>query len=67
MQVTHLHRSRPRLPERCRRSPDSSFDRSFGLHLCNVRDGLCFYRGPVFVLDADGRRYECRKAEAGHD
>ena len=64
MQVSHLHRSRPRVPERCRRAPDTTYDRTFGITLCNVRTGSCFYRGPVFVLDAQGRRHECRKVEA---
>jgi len=63
MQVSHLHVRRPRIPERCRRSPDRSYDRSFGLHLCNVKDSPCFYRGPTFVMDPDGRKFECRKVE----
>ena len=67
MQVTHLHVRRPRVPERCRRWTDSTYDRAFGLHLCNVKLGPCFYRGPVFVLDVDGRRFECRKAGSDHN
>ena len=63
MQVSHLHVRLPRVPERCRRTPDRSYDRSFGLYICNVRDGPCFYRGPAFVMDANGRKPECRKQD----
>ncbi len=65
--ATHLHRSRLRVPDRCRTSPDAGYDRSFGLHLCNVKEGACSYRGPTFVLDAQGRRYECRKVDADRE
>lgn len=67
MQATHLHLRRTRVPERCRPSPDCSYDRGIGLHLCNVRSGNCHYRGPVFILDATGRRFECRKVEAAEE
>jgi hypothetical protein len=62
---SHVHLSRRRVPERCRTSPNASYDGTFGIHLCNVREGQCFFRGPTFVLDANGRRFECRKVEAG--
>ena len=63
-QLNHLHLHRPRVPERCRRSPDSSYDRTFGLHICNVsvKEGSCFFRGPVTLLEANGQKFECRKA-----
>jgi hypothetical protein len=64
MRASHFHVSRRRVPERCRHSPDASHDGQFGIHLCNVREGQCFYRGPIFVLDANGRRFECRKVES---
>lgn len=62
MLVSHLHVRRPRVPERCRRSPDAVRDRGFGIHLCNVKISPCYYRGPVYVLGVDGRQFECRKA-----
>ncbi len=64
MQVSHLHVRRPRIPERCRRAPDCAYDGTFGFYLCNVRDSPCFYRGPAFVLDANGGKLECRKTES---
>jgi hypothetical protein len=65
MPVPNVHLSRRRVPERCRRSPNAIHDGTFGIYLCNVREGQCFYRGPTLVLDASGRRFECRKVEAG--
>jgi hypothetical protein len=64
MQASHIHVSRRRVPERCRHSPDASYDGTFAIHICNVREGQCFYRGPTFVLDANGRHFECRKVES---
>ena len=64
MQAAQVHANRRRVPEGCRRSPDASHDGTFGIYLCNVRQGQCFYRGPIFVLDSAGRRLECRKVEA---
>ncbi len=64
MRATHVHVNRRRVPEGCRRSPDASHDGTFGIYLCNVRQGQCYYRGPIFVLDATGRHLECRKVEA---
>ncbi len=63
MQASHLHVRRPRLPERCRRSPDRSYDRTFGLYLCNVKNASCHYRGATFVVDASGRTFECRRGD----
>lgn len=59
----HLHVKRLRVPERCRQAPDCHLDRNFGIYLCDVKILPCHYRGTVFVLDQDGRRFECRKAE----
>ncbi len=64
MRATHLHVNRRRVPEGCRRSPNASRDGTFDIYLCNVRQGQCYYRGPIFVLDTNGRRLECRKVEA---
>lgn len=50
----------PYVPERCRRSPNSSFDRAFGIYVCNQRDARCCFHGPVFIQDDSGRHYECR-------
>jgi hypothetical protein len=52
----------PYVPGRCMRSPNASFDRGFGIYVCQQRDGRCVFHGPVYVLAQDGRRYECRKA-----
>jgi hypothetical protein len=49
-------------PDRCLRAPVATYDRSFAIHVCGVRESHCAYRGPVFVLDAAGRHFECRKA-----
>lgn len=59
--ASHVHVARPVVPDRCRRSPDSSYDGTFGLHLCNVKSAPCFFRGPVYVLTGETRQYECRK------
>jgi hypothetical protein len=63
MRPTHVHVSRPRIPEGCRRTPNASRDGTFGIFICNVREGQCFFRGPIFVQDVNGRRFECRKVE----
>jgi len=64
MRATHSHVSRRRVPEGCRHSPNASHDGTFGIYLCNVREGQCYFRGPIFVLDSSGRRFECRKVES---
>ncbi len=64
MRAAHIHVERRRVPEVCRRTPNASHDGTFGIYLCNVRQGQCYYRGPTFVLDSTGRRLECRKVEA---
>ena len=61
--VTHLHLRRPKVPARCRRGPDCMYDGAFGLHLCNQGAESCYFRGPVMVLEVQGRRFEWRKAE----
>lgn len=50
-----------RVPLRCARTPNATFDRGFAIHTCNQRDVPCPFRGPVYVLDDNGRHYECRK------
>ena len=58
---------RPTVPDRCRRTPDCSYDNTFGLFLCNVRGSPCSYRGPVYVLTGETRQYECRKVGTSDD
>lgn len=53
----------PYLPARCRRAPNASYDRSFGIFLCDQRDARCHFYGPVYVQDQEGRQYECRKRD----
>jgi hypothetical protein len=50
-----------RVPARCQRSPNATFDRSFAMFTCNQRDPSCPFHGPAYVLDNEGRRFECRK------
>lgn len=59
--ASHVHVSRPVVPDRCRRTPDCSYDGTFGLYLCNVKSTPCFFRGPVYVLTGETRQFECRK------
>ena len=51
------------VPDRCRRAPNASFDRAFGLWVCDQRDARCCFLGGAYVLDETGRRNECRKRE----
>lgn len=49
------------VPSRCQRAPNATFDRSFVMFTCNQRDARCPFHGPSYVLDNDGRHFECRK------
>jgi hypothetical protein len=53
----------PYVPARCLRHPNASADRAFGVFVCNHGDARCHFYGPVYVLDQEGRRYECRKRD----
>ena len=53
------------MPLRCQRAPNASFDRSFAMFTCNQRDARCPFYGPAYVLDGDGRHFECRKMAGG--
>jgi hypothetical protein len=64
MQTAQSVTRRPRCPDRCLRAPNAFYDRGFAILLCGNRDGYCSFRGAVYVLDADGRRYECQKPAA---
>jgi hypothetical protein len=50
-----------RVPLRCQRTPNATFDRSFAMFVCNQRDARCPFYGPAYVLDNEGRHFECRK------
>lgn len=50
-----------RVPIRCQRSPNAAFDRAFAIYTCNQRDSRCPFYGPTYVLDNEGRHFECRK------
>jgi hypothetical protein len=50
-----------RVPIRCQRTPNATFDRSFAMFTCNQRDPRCPFYGPAYILDNDGRHFECRK------
>jgi hypothetical protein len=50
-----------RVPARCVRAPNATFDRSFAIYTCNQRDVRCPFHGPTYVLDAEGPHFECRK------
>jgi hypothetical protein len=52
------------VPARCQRVPNATHDRAFGIWLCDQRDARCCHFGPAYVLDEDGRRYECHKRDA---
>jgi hypothetical protein len=52
-----------RVPIRCQRAPNATFDRAFGIFTCNQRDARCPYYGPTYVLDDGGQHFECRKVE----
>ena len=55
-----------RVPVKCRRTPNATFDRSFAIFTCNQRDMRCPFHGPTYVLDNDGYHFECRKRAEGH-
>ena len=50
-----------RVPIRCLRTANATFDRAFAIYTCNQRDARCPFRGPTYILDDSGRHYECRK------
>ena len=51
-----------RVPMRCARVPNATFDRAFAIYTCNQRESRCPFYGPVYVQDSEGQRtYECRK------
>lgn len=54
-----------RVPLRCERTPNATFDRGFAIFTCNQRDARCPFYGPAYVLDGDGRHFECRKMAGG--
>lgn len=65
--VANLQTKRPYVPERCAKSPNCQYDGNFGIYTCGERDRRCHYHGPVFILDQDGRHFECRKKTGASD
>jgi len=61
MSAAPARKREPYVPDRCLRNPNAVLDRSFGIFVCNQRDARCHFHGPDFLLDDDGRHYECRK------